>query len=148
MRALVAHEESGYEEWGASGAIRLSPSPWGRGLSFTLAPAWGSTASGTERLWSAGDATALAVDEDVEAKGRLEATVGYGMPVLGGRYTGTPELGLGLSQSGRDWRLGWRLGFAGSTRVDFGFGVEATRHEPSSNGAPENRIGLTATLRW
>ena len=148
VRALVAHEESGYEEWGASGAIRVSPGPSGRGLSLTLAPTWGQAASGTARLWSARDATALTAGEDVDAGGRLEATVGYGMPVAGGRFTGTPELGLGLSESGRDWRLGWRLGLAGSGRVDFGLGVEATRREPANDDAPENRIELTATMRW
>ena len=148
VRALVAHEASGYEEWGASGAIHVNPGASGRGLSFTLAPAWGNATSGTGRLWSARDATSLAVGEDVEAEGRLEATVGYGMPVLGGRFTGTPEFGLGFSESGRDWRLGWRLGLAGSERGAFGLGVDATRHEPADDGAPETRLGMTATMRW
>ena len=148
VRALVAHEASGYEEWGASGAIRLNPNRSGRGLSLTVAPSWGNAASGMEQLWSARDATPLAGEEDVEAAGRLEATVGYGMPVLGGRFTGTPEFGVGLSDGGRDWRLGWRLGVAGSGRVDFGLGVEATRREPANDDAPENRIGLTARMRW
>ena len=148
VRALVAHEASGYEEWGASGAIRVNPDASGRGLSFTLAPAWGNATSGTGRLWSARDATSLAVGEDVEAEGRLEATVGYGMAVLGGGFTGTPEFGLGLSETGRDWRLGWRLGLARSERFAFGLGVEATRHEPADDGAPETRLGMTATMRW
>ena len=148
VRALVAHEESGYEEWGASGAIRVNPGPSGRGLSLTLAPVWGNAASGAERLWSARDATGFLASERVEAEGRLEATVGYGMPVLGGRFTGTPELGLGLSESGRDWRLGWRLGLAGSGRGAFGLGVEASRREPANGDTPENRVGLTATMRW
>ena len=30
-RTLVAHEASGYEEWGMSGAIRVTPSDSGRG---------------------------------------------------------------------------------------------------------------------
>ena len=51
VRTLVAHERSGYEEWGASGAIRIQPSASGRGLSVTLAPTWGAAASGVERLW-------------------------------------------------------------------------------------------------
>ena len=148
MRTLVTHEESGYEEWGASGAIRVSPDGSGRGLSLTLAPSWGSAASGTERLWSERDATALAVGDEVEPGGRLEAIVGYGMPLLGGRFTGTPEFGFGLSESGRDWRLGWRLGLARSGRSDFGLGVEATRREPANDDAPDNRVGLTATMRW
>ena len=125
-----------------------NPDASGRALSFTLAPSWGNETSGTGRLWSARDATSLAVGENVEAGGRLEATVGYGMPVLGGGFTGTPEFGLGFSESGRDWRLGWRLGLAGSGRGAFGFGVEATRREPAGDDAPETRLGMTATMRW
>ena len=109
---------------------------------------WGNAANGAERLWSARDATGFSASERVESEGRLEATVGYGMPVLGGRFTGTSELGLGLSESGRDWRLGWRLGLAGSGRGAFGLGVEASRREPANDDTPENRIGLTATMRW
>ena len=151
VRALVAHEASGYEEWGASGAMRVSPDASGRGLTLTLAPTWGSAASATERLWSGRDVTtALAIGDEAEAEaeGRLEATIGYGMPVLGGRFTGTPELGLGLSERGRDWRLGWRLGLAGSGPVAFDLGAEATRREPANGDAPENRFALTATMRW
>ena len=40
VRTLLAHEESGYEEWGASGAIRLAPSASGRGLSLSVARRW------------------------------------------------------------------------------------------------------------
>ena len=50
VRSLVAHEDSGYEEWGMSGAIRVTPSPSGRGLTLSIAPAWGRTGSATERL--------------------------------------------------------------------------------------------------
>ena len=53
---LIAHEDSGYEEWGAGGSIRLDPGASGRGLSLTLAPVWGMPSSGVERLWSARDA--------------------------------------------------------------------------------------------
>ena len=45
-RTLVAHEASGYEEWGASGAIRVTPSDSGRGLTLSIAPAWGQTGRG------------------------------------------------------------------------------------------------------
>ena len=53
VRALVAHEASGYGEWGASGAIRVTPSESGRGLTLSLVPVWGSAGSASERLWSA-----------------------------------------------------------------------------------------------
>ena len=56
VRTLVAHEDSGYEEWGASGSVRLDPGAFGWGLSFSVAPTWGTPSSGAERLWSARDA--------------------------------------------------------------------------------------------
>ena len=34
-RKLVAHEDSGYEEWGAGGSVRLDPGASGRGLSLS-----------------------------------------------------------------------------------------------------------------
>ena len=37
-RTLIAHEDSGYEEWGAGGSVRLDPGASGRGLSLSLAP--------------------------------------------------------------------------------------------------------------
>ena len=49
-RKLVAHEDSGYEEWGAGGSVRLDPGASGRGLSLRLAPVWGTPSSGVERL--------------------------------------------------------------------------------------------------
>ena len=44
VRTLVAHESTGYEEWGAAGTVRIDPGASGRGLSPTLAPAWGAAA--------------------------------------------------------------------------------------------------------
>ena len=37
-RTLLAHEASGYEDWGASGAIRVTPDASGRGLTLSIAP--------------------------------------------------------------------------------------------------------------
>ena len=51
VRALVAHEESGYEEWGASGSIRIDPGTTGRGLSLSFTPTWGQPGSTAEQLW-------------------------------------------------------------------------------------------------
>ena len=64
----VAHEASGYEEWGASGAIRMTPSASGRGLTLSIAPVWGQTGSAAERLWSARDASALGSEDEFEAR--------------------------------------------------------------------------------
>ena len=147
VRMLVAHEASGYEEWGASGSIRLAPGASGRGLSFSLAPAWGAPSSGVDRLWSARDARGLAPDAAFEPESRLDAEFGYGHRV-GGAFTGTPYAGLGLSGSGRDYRLGWRLGRAGA-RSDFSLNLEGTRRESADDAAPaEHGVLLTGEIRW
>ena len=70
VRTLLAHAESGYEEWGASGAILVASSASGRGLTLRLAPAWGTASDRTEHLWSAHDTTAPAIGEEFEAEGR------------------------------------------------------------------------------
>ena len=54
VRGLLTHSDSGYEEWGASGSVRLDPGVSGRGLSLTLAPVWGAASGGVERLWATG----------------------------------------------------------------------------------------------
>ena len=38
--ALLAHEESAYDEWDASLQARLDPGAQGRGITFTLEPGW------------------------------------------------------------------------------------------------------------
>ena len=113
VRALVAHEESGYQEWGASGAIRVAPSASGRGLTLSLAPVWGSAGSQAERIWGARDARELGQDADFEATARLETELGYGIGVPGTRGVVTPYAGLSLSEgSSRTYRAGTRWNLA------------------------------------
>ncbi|MDE0052048.1 MAG: hypothetical protein OXO52_19840, partial [Rhodospirillales bacterium] len=160
-RTLVAHEDSNYREWGASGAVRLAPGERGRGLSFSLAPTWGSASSGVERLWGARDARGLAPGTEFEAGRRLEGELGYGVGLFGDRFTGTPNVGFGLSDNVRDWRIGWRL--TSVVRGDPGFEVnlDATRREAvnpgSGSGAgygvgsgagPEHGVMLRGAIRW
>ena len=148
-RTLVAHEDSGYREWGAGGSVRLGPDASGRGLSLALAPVWGTPSSGVDRLWSARDAAGLVRDDDFDAERRLEGELGYGFAAFGGAFTGTPNLGFGLSDSARVLRLGWRL--TPAARGDSGFEVnlDATRREAAGDDAvPENAIGLELRVRF
>ena len=143
-RTLVAHEESGYKEWGASGAIRVTPSASGRGLTLSIAPAWGRTGSATDRLWSAHDATALGADGEFEAESRLAMDAGYGIGLAGNRGVLTPYAGLTLGDSGnRTVRTGtrWQLG------PDAVLGLEATR-QASDAGEGANEVRLRAALRF
>ena len=142
VRMLVAHEESGYEEWGASGAIRITPSASGRGLTLSIAPEWGRTGSATEQLWSARDATALGTDRVFEGDARLAVDAGYGVGL--GHGVLTPYAGLTLGDAGsRTVRTGtrWQLG------PDIVVGLEATRQtSDASEGA--NEVRLRAALRF
>ena len=72
-------KRAGYEEWGASGTVRIAPGASGRGLSLSIAPTLGTPASGTGALWSARDARSLVPYGEFEAGRRVEAEVGYGL---------------------------------------------------------------------
>ena len=60
LRALVAHEASAYQEWGASAALRYDPGLAGVGLTAHVMPTWGIATSSVGRLWSQPDARGLA----------------------------------------------------------------------------------------
>ena len=145
VRALALHEASGYEEWGASGSVRLAPSGSGRGLSLTLAPAWGDAASAVERLWSLRDPGGLAANADPEPRARLDAELGYGLKGPRGVGVATPYAGLGVAGAGeRTLRAGARWDLA----PGFTLGLEATRHEPAHDDPPAHRLMLRGALRW
>ena len=155
-RGLVAHESAGFREWGASLAASWDPRPeTDRGLALTLRQSWGaSPAGGMDALLGRETLADLAAnDEDggagFEASSRLEGELGYGWPAFGGAFTGTPNVGFGLSDGGaRDWRLGWRL--TSALRGDPGFEVslDATRTEPANDEAPEHGVMLRGSVRW
>ena len=146
-RTLIAHEDSGYREWGAGGSVRLDPGASGRGLSLSLAPVWGTPSSGVERLWSARDAAGLAPGGEFEAERRLEGELGYGLAAFGGAFTGTPNIGFGLSDNARDYRLGWRLTSAVPGDPGFEVSLDATRREAANENA-EHGAMLRAVIRW
>ena len=145
VRKLVTHEDSGYEEWGASGSVRIDPGASGRGVSLTLAPGFGAASSETERLWSLGDARRLSGDTGADAGSRLEAEVGYGWRLLSTTHGMlTPYTGLSFSDSGsRAWRLGARLMM---TR-DVSFGLEGT-HRERNDVASDQAVVLHGRLHW
>ena len=108
-RTLLVHEASGYEDWGASGAIRVTPDASGRGLTLSIAPVWGRTGSAAERLWSAHDARALGGDSEFEADSRIALDAGYGFGLAHRRGVLTPYAGLTLGDAGnRTVRTGTR----------------------------------------
>ena len=117
----------------------------GRGLSFSLAHTIGTPSSSAERLWGAERAHELAPGTGFEA-----ARGGYGLPLAGGRFTGTPNVGFGLSEGGaRDWRIGWRLTSAVPDNPGFELNLDAARSEAAGGAtAPEHGLMLRGAMRW
>ena len=143
-RTLVAHQASGYEEWGASAAVRLAPSASGRGLSVSIAPTWGRTGSASEWLWSARDMGELEGGGGFEADGRIEAQMGYGFALPHDRGLLTPYFALTLgSEGGRTMRGGAQWVFGSDLAVT----LDATRTE-SAGAEAGNDVRVQAALRF
>ena len=146
---LAAHAEADYREWGVSGRLRLVPGGAGRGLSASLTPSFGvDPGRGSERLWALPDAHALAANDEADPSSRLDTELGYGLPVFGGGFTGTPNVGFGLSNTARAYRLGWRLTpAAASGATGFELSLDATRREAGGDDA-EHGVMLRGAMRW
>ena len=73
VRTLVAHDDSAYEEWGASASVRVDPAADGRGMSLTLSDAGSRTWRGGAR-WKVSGAASLSLEGTREERGRDEAS--------------------------------------------------------------------------
>ena len=148
-RTLVAHEASGFRERGITAALSFDPRPaTDRGLTMSLRQTLGAASTGgADALMGRATLTGLGANDNGGAR-RLELTAGYGIAMFGGRFTGTPELGLGLSDTGRDYRLGWRLGLGSGGAMSFELGIEATRRESANDDAAEHAVGVRVAASW
>ncbi|MCY4408274.1 MAG: hypothetical protein OXC15_18040, partial [Rhodospirillaceae bacterium] len=150
VHGLAAHAEDGYGEWGVSGSLRIVPGGAGQGLSASLTPSYGVDPGGTERLWASQPAASvLGATSEAAPSSRLDAELGYGMALFGNRFTGTPNVGFGLSDTARDLRLGWRLTSALPNASGFEVNLDAVRREAANgNEAPEHALMLRSLLSW
>ena len=131
VRALVSHEASNYDEWGASAALRVTPRSSGRGLTLTIAPQWGESASAAGRLWSSNPTATSTGLATLEPTGRVEVETGYGFGLGSPRGVVTPYTGMTLgNDASRAMRAGarWELG------QDVHVGLEASRRTHGDEG--------------
>ena len=159
-RGLLTHEAKGFRERGFSGSLAWDPNPSSaRGPALSLTRTVGGPASGgADALLARGTLTGLAAqpgfgsgpgDRGNPRNSRLEARFGYGFPAWGGRFASVPEIGLGLSGTGREYILGWRLADDGSRGSGwFQLSTEARRIETAVGSGPaEHRIGARLSAR-
>ena len=145
-RTLIAHGDDDLKDRGFSAALAWDPAPaTKRGASLNLRQDFGGQ--------SRGGLDALFRPETLDDRTGSEATsrwaveAAYGLPVFGGRWTGSPHVGLGLATGARDYSLGWRLAPEAANAPDLSFGVRATRRESDAQAA-EHTVGVEVRARW
>ena len=120
VRSLLAHEDSGFGEWGAAGSFRYDPAPASAlGPALGLALSRGGTASGVDALWQRPTMAGIAATDPSGPGPALEANGGYGFSAFEGWVVSTPSAGVLLSARGAAVRLGYGLGFGPSSTLTF-----------------------------
>ena len=143
VRALLAHEDGAYEEWGLSGSLSLDPGRLGRGLALRLDSGWGVADSGAEALWQRQTTAGIAPQHDSAAQQRITAEMGYGLDVPWTAAILTPYSGVEWAGSGRTLRLGWRFALGQRLSLSLDGERKETGHTP-----PEHALMLRTSLPW
>ena len=146
-RSLLTHDDGAMRDRGFSAAVAYDPQPdSGAGLSIQLRQDLGGPARGGLDALFAPDPLALRGDRQDTT--RWTAEMGYGLPVFGGRFLGTPLLGYGVYPGAREIGIGWRLVPEAVTGpLDLDLGIQAARSE-SFRLSTDHRIGIQARARW
>ena len=131
--ALLTHADGDFLERGVAGSLSFDPDPGSDfGISASLRQTYGASATGgTDALLGTEAPVELAAanDNGRDPTRRLEARLGYGLPLAGGRLVGTPEAGFGLSNHTREYSLDWRLREARRTGLVFEADLSGTRRQ-------------------
>ncbi len=145
-RTLLAHGDEDLKDRGFAAALVFDPDPaTKRGLSLGLRQEFGGQAQGgLDALFAP-----ATLDERTGGEGasRWGMEAAYGFPALGERFTGSPHVGLGLTEAARDYSAGWRLTPESETAPNLSFGLKATRRE-SDVAEPEHTFGFEITSGW
>ena len=151
-RGLLSHAAEGFRDRGFSSSLSWRQKPesdLGAALSLTRTMG-GSSSGGADALLSRVTLEGLAANDssgnDDLNNQRLELQFSYGLPAFGDRFTLTPELGLVLHDSGRDYRIGWqltRLPEAGAFALSF----DVTRQE-GTNTTPDHGVQLELSTQF
>ena len=150
-RGLLDLDGERFSERGLAGSLSWVSDPLSNlGPSLLLSQTMGASATGgAEALLSRDTLAGLAIDEGASLSRQFEARLGYGHPVPGVRFTGTAELGLRLSDTNREYALGWHLLPVRRERDSLELRLEATRRESAeADREPEHGVGMDLINRW
>ena len=126
-RTLIAHDSDDLKDRGFAATLGLDPNPESeRGLSFSLGSSvGGQTSRGLDALFTP---QTLDKRSGSASERRWTAEATWGFSAFGGRYTASPHAGVGLSQGGRDYTVGYRVVPAREApALELTFGLTATR---------------------
>ena len=142
---LLTYDADELEDEGFSLSFDYDPVPdSAEGLSLSLNQEVGVRAKdGLEAVFGS---EPLATRTDGEKENRMRLEAAYGVPVLGGRFIGSPHMGLGLATGSREYSLGWKV-TPERHAPDLSFGVRATRTE-SDALVPAHAIRFETVFRW
>ena len=118
-RASLTHRAGAFRERAVSGSFSWDRAGDGRGPRLSATQSLGVPAQGrADTLPGRATLAPFAASDPGTAPGaggyraqqqRFEIRCAYGFPAFNGRFTATPEIGIGLSGAGRDYSLAWRL---------------------------------------
>ena len=141
-RGLLFHQGDA-KEWGVGGSVRYDPGGDGRGLSMSVLPSWGNSASGVQGIWASEGTADLGATASRREFG-LQTEVGYGFAALDDRGLLTPYGAFGRPDPhSRNYRLGSRFSMNGA----FDLTLEGRRRE-LREGDPEHGLTLQGRLNW
>ena len=149
-RGLLSHAAAGFRDRGISASLSWQQQPDSDlGAALSLSQTMGGPSSGgVDALYNRTTLEGLAANDDGNDdldNQRLELKLSYGLPAFGHRFSLTPELELGLYDSGRDYRIGWRL-----TRLadpaSFALSLDATRQENTTSDGASPHHGVELRL--
>ena len=146
-RTLIAHGSDDLKDRGFAAAFAFDPDPSSeRGPSLSLGQSFGGQATGgLDALFAVNP---LEDRASQEAKSRWTAEAAWGFAAFGGRFTGSPHAGVGLSTGTRDYTLGYRVVPARDMpALDVSFGVAARRSEGEDDRA-DHAVSVEFGARW
>ena len=142
-RALIAHEDGSYEEWGLGGSLALDPGRLGRGLALRLDSGWGLADGNAKALWQRQTTAGLAPQQGPTAQTRFNAELGYGLDVPWTWGVLTPYGGMEWAGPGRALKLGWRFELGRQLSLS----LDGERREDGRTRA-EHVLMLRTSLPW